>query len=56
MIKDFFYFIVIILSKTIIDLFRSFGSIIIFGFILYALSSDSVSVETSRRYRPRCLA
>ena len=39
MIKDFFYFIVIILSKTIIDLFRSFGSIIIFGFILYLLSS-----------------
>ncbi|MEI0559040.1 hypothetical protein [Brachyspira intermedia] len=39
MIKDFFYFIVIILSKTIIDLFRSFGSIIIFGFILYVLSS-----------------
>ena len=39
MIKDFFYFIVIILSKTIIDLFRLFGSIIIFGFILYILSS-----------------
>ena len=39
MIKDFFYFIVIILSKTIIDLFRAFGSIIIFGFILYVLSS-----------------
>ncbi|WP_295156027.1 hypothetical protein [uncultured Brachyspira sp.] len=39
MIKDFFYFIVIILSKTIIDLFRLFGTIIIFGFILYALSS-----------------
>lgn len=39
MVKDFFYFIVIILSKTIIDLFRLFGTIIIFGFILYALSS-----------------
>ncbi len=39
MIKDFFYFIVIILSKTIIDLFRLFGTIIIFGFILYVLSS-----------------
>ncbi|WP_300370080.1 hypothetical protein [Brachyspira sp.] len=39
MIKDFFYFIIIILSKTIIDLFRLFGTIIIFGFILYVLSS-----------------
>ncbi|WP_295162099.1 hypothetical protein [uncultured Brachyspira sp.] len=39
MIKDFLYFIVIILSKTIIDLFRLFGSIIIFGFVLYAVSS-----------------
>ncbi|WP_020005632.1 hypothetical protein [Brachyspira innocens] len=39
MIRDFIYFVVIILSKTIIDLFRLFGSIIIFGFILYVLSS-----------------
>ncbi|MEI0517625.1 hypothetical protein R4K54_10045 [Brachyspira murdochii] len=39
MIRDFIYFVVIILSKTIIDLFRLFGSIIIFGFILYILSS-----------------
>lgn len=39
MIKDFIYFIVVILSKTIIDLFRLFGSIILFGFILYVLSS-----------------
>ena len=39
MIKDFIYFIVVILSKTIIDLFRLFGSIIMFGFILYVLSS-----------------
>ena len=39
MIRDFIYFVVIILSKTIIDLFRLFGSIIVFGFILYVLSS-----------------
>ena len=39
MIKDFIYFIIIILAKTVIDLFRLFGSIIIFGFILYVLSS-----------------
>ncbi|MEI0603835.1 hypothetical protein R4K55_06395 [Brachyspira alvinipulli] len=39
MIKDFLYFIIIIFSKTVIDLFRLFGSIIIFGFILYILSS-----------------
>ncbi|PCG19771.1 hypothetical protein [Brachyspira sp. G79] len=39
MIRDFIYFVVIILSKTVIDLFRLFGSIIIFGFILYVLSS-----------------
>ncbi|ADG70716.1 hypothetical protein [Brachyspira murdochii] len=39
MIRDFIYFVVIILSKTIIDLFRLFGSIVIFGFILYILSS-----------------
>lgn len=39
MIKDFLYFIIVIFSKTVIDLFRLFGSIIIFGFILYILSS-----------------
>lgn len=39
MIRDFIYFVVIVLSKTIIDLFRLFGSIIVFGFILYVLSS-----------------
>ena len=37
--KDIIYFIAIIFSKTLIDLFRLFGNIIIFGFILYALSS-----------------
>ena len=39
MFKDIIYFIAIILSKTFIDLFRLFGNIIIFGFILYLLSS-----------------
>ena len=39
MIKDFLYFIIIIFSKTVIDLFQLFGSIIIFGFVLYVLSS-----------------
>ena len=39
MIKDFFYFLIIIFSKTVIDLFRLFGSIILFGFVLYILSS-----------------
>ena len=37
--KDIIYFIAIIFSKTLIDLFRLFGNIIIFGFILYVLSS-----------------
>lgn len=37
--KDIIYFIAIIFSKTLIDLFRLFGNIIIFGFILYILSS-----------------
>ena len=37
--KDIIYFIAIIFSKTFIDLFRLFGNIIIFGFILYVLSS-----------------
>ncbi|WP_432633470.1 hypothetical protein [Brachyspira sp.] len=39
MFKDIIYFIAIIFSKTFIDLFRLFGNIIIFGFILYLLSS-----------------
>ena len=38
-LQDIIYFIVIIFSKTFIDLFRLFGNIIIFGFILYLLSS-----------------
>lgn len=37
--KDIIYFIAIIFSKTFLDLFRLFGNIIIFGFILYVLSS-----------------
>lgn len=37
--KDIIFFIAIIFSKTLIDLFRLFGNIIIFGFILYVLSS-----------------
>lgn len=37
--KDIIYFIAIIFSKTFIDLFRLFGNIIIFGFILYVLAS-----------------
>lgn len=39
MFKDIIYFIAIIFSKTFIDLFRLFGNIIIFGFILYFLAS-----------------
>ena len=38
-LQDIIYFIAIIFSKTFIDLFRLFGNIIIFGFILYLLSS-----------------
>ena len=38
-LQDIIYFIVIIFSKTFLDLFRLFGNIIIFGFILYLLSS-----------------
>ena len=38
-LQDIIYFIAIIFSKTFLDLFRLFGNIIIFGFILYVLSS-----------------
>lgn len=38
-LQDIIYFIAIIFSKTFIDLFKLFGNIIIFGFILYLLSS-----------------
>ena len=37
-LQDIIYFIAIIFSKTFLDLFRLFGNIIIFGFILYLLS------------------
>ncbi len=39
MLQDVFQFFLLIISKTIIDLFKLFGSIIIFGFILYLLAS-----------------
>ena len=38
MIKDVFYFLFIIVSKTVIDLIRLFGNVIIFGFLLYFIS------------------
>lgn len=38
-LQDIIYFIAIIFSKTFLDLFKLFGNIIIFGFILYVLSS-----------------